>query len=193
MKKMFRKTVLAATLLSTLMFAACSDDDNDRALKLADLTGSYAGTFDFTPSSSEINRDPKPETNIAIELKVENGKVVIPEFPASTLIKALVGEESAGGLISMLGAISYEAAMGTPTADATVLTAKLTTPVLRLDVGGALIVLITIESPDALRYEKSGALTFTLKTTQCQLGEGESAGTPFPLVNELKFKVTKTK
>jgi len=193
MKKMFRKTVLAATLLSTLLFAACSDDDDPQTLMLADLTGSYAGTFDFTPSPSDLNPAPKPEKGIAIELKIENGKVVIPEFPASTLIKALVGEEAGAGLGAMLGAISYEATIGTPTADNTVLTAKLTTPVLRLDVGGVLIVLISIASPDALRYEKNGALTFTLKTTQCQLGEGETAGEPFQLENELKFKVTKKK
>ncbi len=188
MKKMFRKTVLAATLLSTLMFAACSDDDDNRALKLADLTGSYAGTFDFTPSPSKINGDPKPETNIAIELKVENGKVVIPQFPATTLIKALLGDAGAE-IAAGLKPIAYEAVIGTPTADAAVLTAKLATPQLRIDIDGLPPILITIESPDMLRYDKSGALTFTLKTTQCQMGDGA----PFDLVNELKFKVTKKK
>ncbi|MCM1301099.1 MAG: DUF4840 domain-containing protein [Alistipes senegalensis] len=191
MKEIIRKTVLAAALLSTLTFAACSDDDDAQTLTLADLTGSYAGTFDFMPSPSDLNPDPKPEQGVAVDLKVEDGKVVIPEFPAATLIKALVGEESAAGLVSMLGAISYEAAIGTPAADDAALTAKLTTPVLRLDVGGVLVVLIAIESPDDLRYTKNGTLTFTLKTTQCQLGEGEEAGAPFGLVNELKFTVAK--
>ena len=187
---MFRKTVLAATLLSTLTFAACSDDDNNnQTLTTADLTGSYAGTFDFTPSPSDLNPAPKPETEIAIELKVENGKVIIPEFPATTLIKALLGDEAGGSLGALLGSIAYEATIGTPTANDTELTARLTTPVLRIDLGEELTVLITIESPDALRYEKSGALTFTLKTTQCQMGDGA----PFDLVNELKFKVTKKK
>ncbi len=189
MKKMFRKTVLAATLLSTLLFAACSDDDDDRALTLADLTGSYSGTFDFTPSPSDLNPAPKPETNVAIELKIENGKVVIPEFPASTLIKALVGEEQAGGLISMLGAISYEATIGTPTADNIALTAPLTTPALSIILrSGEELAKIQIESPNALRYEKSGALTFTLKTTELQMSSAER---PVPLVNELKFTVAK--
>ncbi len=191
MKKMFRKTVLAATLLSTLLFAACSDDDDDRALTLADLTGSYSGTFDFTPSPSNLNPAPKPETNVAIELKVENGKVVIPNFPATTLIRALLGEEMAGSVEAMLGTIAYEATIGTPTADNTAFTAPLTTPVLSIILrSGEELAKIQIESPNALRYEKSGALTFTLKTTQLQMS---GAATPVPLVNELKFKVTKKK
>lgn len=193
MKKIFKKTLVAATLLSTAFFAACSDDNEAPALTLADLTGAYAGTFDFAPSPSDLNPDPKPEQGIAIELNVENGKVVFPVFPAGTIIEALVGEEGAEELVAMLGTISYEAPIGTPTADAELLTATLMTPVLRLDVGGVLIVSITIESPDELRYDKSGVLVFTLKTTQCQLGEGDRAGTPFDLVNELKFTVSKKK
>lgn len=194
MKKIFKKTLVAATLLSTAFFAACSDDNEASCLTLADLTGAYAGTFDFAPSPSDLNPDPKPEKGIAIELNVENGKVVFPVFPAGTIIEALVGEEGAEELVAMLGTISYEAPIGTPSAaDAELLTATLTTPVLRLDVGGVLIVSITIESPDELRYDKSGVLAFTLKTTQCQLGEGDGAGTPFDLVNELKFTVSKKK
>lgn len=191
MKNLFSKMLVAATLLSGAFFAACSDDDDNAALRLADLTGAYAGTFDFTPSPSDLNSEPKPESGIAIELNVENGKVVIPEFPATTLIKALLGEETGAGIAAMLNPIAYEAAIGTPTADETVLTANLTTPVLRIDIDGLFPVLITIESPDDLRYEKNGALTFTLKTTKCQLGEGDGAGEPFDLVNELKFTVTK--
>ncbi len=191
MKNFFSKMFVAAMLLSCACFAACSDDDDNQTLQLSDLTGSYAGTFDFTPSPSDINPDPKPENDIAIELKVENGKVVIPEFPATTLINALLGEEAGAGIAAMLKPITYEAPIGTPTADTDRLTAKLTTPMLRIDIEGVFPVLITVESPDELRYDKSGALTFTLKTTKCQLGEGESAGTPFDLVNELKFTVAK--
>lgn len=190
-KKFFGTTLFAAALLASALLTACSDDDDAAVLTLADLTGSYAGTFDFTPSPSDLNPEPVPETGVAVELQVENGRVVFPEFPAATLVKALVGEEGAAGLVPMLGTISYEAAIGAPTADAAVLTAELDTPVLRLDVGGVLVVLITIESPDELRYTKEGTLTFTLKTTLCQLGEGESAGSPFDLVNELKFTVAK--
>lgn len=191
MKNLFSKMCVAAMVLSSAFFAACSDDDDNAALQLADLTGSYVGTFDFTPSPSDINPEPKPESGIAIDLKVENGKVVIPEFPATTLIKALLGEEAGAGIAAMLNPIAYEATIGTPTADGAVLTANLTTPVLRIDIDGLFPVLITIESPDDLRYEKSGTLTFTLKTTRCQLGEGEGAGEPFELVNELKFTVAK--
>lgn len=190
-KKFFGTTLFAAALLASALLTACSDDDDAAALTLADLTGSYAGTFDFAPSPSDLNPEPAPEQGVAVELQVENGRVIFPEFPAATLVKALVGEEGAAGLVPMLGTISYEATISTPTADAAVLTAALDTPVLRLDVGGVLVVLITIESPDELRYTKEGTLTFTLKTTQCQLGEGESAGSPFDLVNELKFTVAK--
>lgn len=192
MKKLFGTTLFAAALLASALFTACNDDDDAAALTAADLTGTYAGTFDFTPSPSDLNPEPAPETGVAVELKVENGKVVFPEFPAATLVKALVGEEGAAGLVPMLGTISYEATIDTQAADADALVATLDTPVLRLNIGsGALVVLITIESPDELRYTKEGTLTFTLKTTQCQLGEGDTAGSPFDLVNELKFTVAK--
>lgn len=193
MKKIFSKTLVAAALLSGLFFAACGDSSDNKPLKLTDLNGAYAGTFDFVPSPSEINPDPKPEKAIAIELKVENGKVIIPEFPATTLIKALLGEDAGAGIGEMLGSIAYEAVIGNPTLHDTVLTAKLTAPVLRIDIDGLFPVLIAIESPDELWYDKSGVLAFTLKTTHCQLGEGDGAGTPFDLVNELKFTVLKKK
>lgn len=191
MKNVFSKTIVVAMLLSTTFFAACSDDDDNTTLQLADLTGSYAGTFDFTPSPSDLNPDPKPEKGVAIELKVENDKVIFPEFPAKTLVEALLGKENAAELVAMLGKISYEAPIGTPTADTDRLTAQLTTPVLCINLAGVFDVLITIESPEALRYDKNGALTFTLKTTQCQLATPEGAGAPFDLVNELKFTVAK--
>lgn len=193
MKRFFGMTLLAATLLSAALFTACDDDEKApaKALSLDDLTGSYVGTFDFTPSPSDLNPDPAPENGVAVALKVENGEVIFPEFPAQTLVKTLVGEEGAAGLIPMLGTITYSAAIAAPTSDSETLRAKLSTPVLRLDVGGVLVVLITIESPDELRYAKDGTLTFTLKTTHCQLGEGEAAGAPFDLENELRFTVSK--
>lgn len=192
MKRFFRPALLAATLLSGALFTACGNDDTPAAtLTLADLTGTYEGTFDFTPAPSDLNPDPAPENGIAVELQVEEGQVIFPEFPAPTLVKALVGEEGAASLIPLLGTISYTATIDTPTADASALTAELSTPVLRLDIGGALVVLISIEAPGELRYAKDGTLTFTLKTTRCQLGEDESAGTPFELVNELRFAVSK--
>lgn len=191
-EKLLRKALFAALLCSAAFVAACSDDEKPAApLTLADLEGSYVGTFDFTPAPSDLNPAPVPERGVAVDLRVENGEVLFPEFPAATLVKALVGEEGAAGLLPMLGKITYAAPIGTPTADSETLTAALTTPVLRLDVGGVLVVLITIEAPDTLRYTGEGVLTFALRTTQCQLGEGASAGAPFDLVNELRFTVRK--
>lgn len=192
LKRLFGTALLAALLLPAAFMTACSDDETpaDR-LTLADLAGNYTGTFDFTPSPSDLNPDPAPENGLAVTLQVENGKVVFPDFPAATIVKALLGEEGAAGLIPMLGTISYTATIENPTADAKQLTAPLAAPVLRIDVGGVLVVLITIEAPDTLRYTKQGTLTFTLRTTQCQLGEGDAAGEPFALVNELRFTVKK--
>ena len=81
MKKLFGTTLFAAALLASALFTACNDDDDAAALTAADLTGTYAGTFDFTPSPSDLNPEPAPETGVAVELKVEHGKVVFPELP----------------------------------------------------------------------------------------------------------------
>lgn len=153
--------------------------------------GEYAGTFDFTPSPSSLNPSPEAQNGVEVSLRVEDGRIVIPRFPASTLVTALLGEEQAAQLLTMLGDISYEVEIGTPTADDTQLSAALTAPQLRIDLAGVLVVLIDIEAPAKMTFTRSGTLAFTLRTTRCQLGEGASAGEPFELVNELKFKLTR--
>lgn len=160
-------------------------------LSLSDMTGEYAGTFDFTPSPSSLNPSPEAQNGVEVSLRVEDGRIVIPRFPASTLVTALLGEEQAAQLLTMLGDISYEVEIGTPTADDTQLSAALTAPQLRIDLAGVLVVLIDIEAPAKMTFTRSGTLAFTLRTTRCQLGEGASAGEPFELVNELKFKLTR--
>lgn len=160
-------------------------------LSLSDMAGEYAGTFDFTPSPSSLNPSPEAQNGVEVSLRVEDGRIVIPRFPASTLVTALLGEEQAAQLLTMLGDISYEVEIGTPTADDTQLSAALTAPQLRIDLAGVLVVLIDIEAPAKMTFTRSGTLAFTLRTTRCQLGEGASAGEPFELVNELKFKLTR--
>lgn len=195
MKHLCRITAAALCLLAAALFTACSSDDDKKGastpLTLADMAGEYAGTFDFTPSPSSINPSPEAQNDVAVTLRVEEGRIVIPRFPASTLVTTLLGEEQAEPLLPLLGDITYEVEIGTPTADATKLSAALTTPTLRIDLGGILVVLIDIEAPGEMTCTRSGALTFTLKTTRCQLGEGASAGEPFELVNELKFELTR--
>ena len=190
--KSFKIAALAAACATGLFFCACNDDnDTKKPLTIADLNGSYTGTFDFTPSPSDINPDPSVEKGIPVTFEVKNGSVFFPEFPAATLIKALVGEEAGEQLAATIGKITYEAPIVDAESDQRQLAAKLETPKLRIDVGGALVVLISIDSPGRLTYTNEGALRFTLRTTECQLGEGEAAGDPFDLVNELVFDVTK--
>lgn len=190
---------LAAVALAclTLASAACSDDDDNNtpapdkqgeALTLQDVAGSYAGTFDFTAEPSELNPNPEPQTGIAVSLEVtEKGTLHFAEFPAATLVEALLGD-AASGVIAMLGTVTYDAAIGTPTADASKLTAALTTPDLVLSLmAGALKVQIAIEAPEQLSYTKEGKLAFTLKTLRCTLGDGD----PMDLVNTLTFTVQK--
>lgn len=190
---------LAAVALAclTLASAACSDDDDNNtpapdkqgeALTLQDVAGSYAGTFDFTAEPSELNPKPEPQADIAVSLEVnEKGTLHFAEFPAATLVKALLGE-SASGVIAMLGTVTYDATIGTPTADASKLTAALTTPDLVISLmAGALKVQIAIEAPEQLSYTKEGNLVFTLKTLRCTLGDGA----PMDLVNTLTFTVQK--
>lgn len=161
---------LAAVALAclTLASAACSDDDDNNtpapdkqgeALTLQDVAGSYAGTFDFTAEPSELNPKPEPQTDIAVSLEVnEKGTLHFAEFPAATLVEALLGD-AASGVIAMLGTVTYDAAIGTPTADASKLTAALTTPDLELSLmAGALKVQIAIEAPEQLSYTKGGAI-----------------------------------
>lgn len=190
---------LAAVALAclTLVSTACSDDDDnntpapdkqEEALTLQDAVGSYTGTFDFTAEPSELNPNPEPQTGIAVSLEVtEEGTLHFAEFPAATLVKTLLGD-SASGVIAMLGTVTYDTTIGTPTADASKLTAALTTPDLVISLmAGALKVQIAIEAPEQLSYTKEGNLTFTLKTIRFSLGDG----TPTDLVNTLKFTVQK--
>lgn len=192
MKRLLRRSLVATTLFSALLFSACEKSGDDpQPLALSDLSGSYSGTFDFTPSPSDINPSPVPERGVAVSLRVDDGRIVFPEFPAATLVKALLGEEGAAGLIPMLGTIAYEAEILPTASDAATLRATLSTPVLRLDLAGVLVVLILVDAPDALHYAADGSLRFTLRTVQCQLGEGEMAGEPFALENTLVFDVAK--
>lgn len=194
MKHLCRLTATALCLLATALFTACGNSNKKESptpLSLSDMAGEYAGTFDFTPSPSSLNPSPEAQNGVEVSLRVEDGRIVIPRYPASTLVTALLGEEQAAQLLTMLGDISYEVEIGTPTADDTQLSAALTAPQLRIDLAGVLVVLIDIEAPAKMTFTRSGTLAFTLRTTRCQLGEGASAGEPFELVNELKFKLTR--
>ena len=194
MKHLCRLTATALCLLATALFTACGNSNKKESptpLSLSDMAGEYAGTFDFTPSPSSLNPSPEAQNGVEVSLRVEDGRIVIPRFPASTLVTALLGEEQAAQLLTMLGDISYEVEIGTPTADDTQLSAALTAPQLRIDLAGVLVVLIDIEAPAKMTFTRSGTLAFTLRTTRCQLGEGASAGEPFELVNELKFRLTR--
>ena len=195
MKKFTNSLAAVALACLALVATACDKDDNDddkgTALTLQEMVGAYSGTFDFTPSPSSINPDPQPETGIAVSFEVtDQGSVHFPEFPAATLVKALLGEEGASSLLPLLGTISYDVTIGAPTADDSKLSAALTTPQLRISIP-SMPVLITIEATDQLTYTKAGEIKFTLKTVKCQLGEGESAGEPFDLVNTLEFTAKK--
>ena len=195
MKKFTNSLAAVALACLALVSTACDKDDNDddkgSALTLQEMVGTYSGTFDFTPSSSDINPDPQPETGIDVSFEVtDQGTVHFPEFPAATLVKALLGDQAASALIPMLGTITYDVTIGTPTADDSKLSAALTTPQLKISIP-SMPVLITIEAPEQLVYASDGSVQFTLKTTKCQLGEGESAGEPFDLVNELEFTAQK--
>lgn len=195
MQNFKNKLAAAALACLTLASVACDNDDKEnpgQQLSLGELTGSYTGTFDFLASPSDLNPDPQPQTGIAVTFEVtDEGTVHFPEFPAAELVKALIGEEEAATLLPLLGTISYDATIGTPTADESQLTAALTTPQLRIDLSGIMVVLITIDSPEPLSYTKEGAIRFTFKTTKCQLGEGEEAGEPFDLINTLEFTAKK--
>lgn len=194
MKHLCRLTATALCLLATALFTACGNSNKKESptpLSLSDMAGEYAGTFDFTPSPSSLNPSPEAQNGVEVSLRVEDGRIVIPRFPASTLVTALLGEEQAAQLLTMLGDISYEVEIGTPTADDTQLSAALTAPQLRIDLAGVLVVLIDIEAPAKMTFTRSGTLAFTLRTTRCQLGEDASAGELFELVNELKFKLTR--
>ena len=196
-RKITNTLAAAALACLTLVSTACSDDDDNNtpapdkqgeALTLQDAVGSYTGTFDFTAEPSELNPNPEPQTGIAVSLEVtEEGTLHFAEFPAAELVKTLLGD-SASGVIAMLGTVSYDATIGTPTADASKLTAALTTPDLVISLmAGALKVQIAIEAPEQLSYTKEGNLTFTLKTIRFSLVDG----TPTDLVNTLKFTVQK--
>ena len=188
---------LAALMLTiaALGSAACDKDDDKKPegplLTLQDMAGTYAGTFDFEPAPSSLNQDPQPETGIPVDFEIsESGVIHFAEFPAAPLVRALLGE-SADALIAMLGSIEYDPAAENPKADSKELSAALSTPVLRIQIGEMLVVLLTVEAPERLSYKESGEIAFTLKTVQCQLGEGETAGEPFELVNVLKFSAQK--
>ena len=188
---------LAAVALACLAFASVSCDKDDDDEKSSDLTiqemvGDYTGTFDFIPSPSSINPDPQPESDLNVSFEVtDQGTIHFAAFPAASLVKSLLGEQGSAALIPMLGTITYDAEIETLSANASQLSATLTTPQLRIDIPDVMVVLITIVSPGQLTYTKAGEIKFTLKTVKYQLGEGETAGKPSDLVNELEFTAKK--
>lgn len=195
MKHLYRLTATALCLLAAALFTACSNDDNDTKEPAADLTlpeieGQYEGTFDFIPTPSSINPSPEAQNDIAISLRVEDGRIVIPQFPAAQLVTALMGEERAEQLLPLLGTISYELGIGTPTANETQLSAALTAPELRIDMLGIISVVIDIEAPGQMTCTRSGALAFTLKTTHVQM-DATGGSEPVEMINELKFELTR--
>ncbi len=173
----------------TLALVACDKDDDtktDPDLTLQQMVGNYSGSFDFKASPSDLNPNPQPQTDIPVSFEVtDQATIHFPEFPIEAILKALVGESAAETLLEQIGTISYDANMIDVSANASRLSASLTTPVLRINIG--LEVVITIESPQELSFTKEGLLEFTLKTTQYQMGSFE----PASLVNELIFTARK--
>ena len=157
MKQLFKSAILLAML--ALSFTACKDSDNTPALTMADVQGEYVGTFDFVGEPSDINPDGVSKDGVAISLKVENGKITLPAFPATTLVEALLGEEGAADIIPMLGVVSYEATIGQAAASGEAFSAPLTTGRLDIPVGpeGMTIMTVQIDITAPVDYDLRGS------------------------------------
>ena len=79
MKHLCRLTATALCLLATALFTACGNSNKKESptpLSLSDMTGEYAGTFDFTPSPSSLNPSPEAQNGVEVSLRVEDGRIV---------------------------------------------------------------------------------------------------------------------
>lgn len=132
------------------------------------MAGQYAGTFNFIPtsfSSGNLNENSRPEIGLAVSFEVTpDGVLHFPNFPIEPLVEAILGEEASEEVLAQIGTISYDANLVRISSDGTLLSASLTTPVLRINIGTEAV--ITIESPKPLTFSKQGMLQFSLKAVK---------------------------
>ena len=165
------RLAVSVLTLFTLASAACDkneDSEPELELSLQGMAGQYAGTFNFIPtsfSSGNLNENSRPEIGLAVSFEVTpDGVLHFPNFPIEPLVEAILGEEASEEVLAQIGTISYDANLVRISSDGTPLSASLTTPVLRINIGTEAV--ITIESPKPLTFSKQGMLQFSLKAVK---------------------------
>lgn len=116
MKKvgLFNRFVLFAMALSVITsFTACSSDDDDSNIpvySLTDVEGTYSGTMlteTYSVQPHEDAEEGEKPTGAEVIAEVKDNQIMIKQLPVDDLIKSIVGEEAAEGIIANLDEINY--------------------------------------------------------------------------------------
>lgn len=184
MKKISYVIVIACAL--TALFS-CKKDNNAKT-SLADVQGSYSGTVKMSltqaPASNLTNDGQK------VEAIVKNNKIVIDSLPLIDIIKAVVGPESAPGIVALVGKVGYEIdytpAFGIDQKEIS-MTLKAKPILLTIPPGSEVSVAVTAEKSGVYKYAGK-TLTYAIHLESVTVG-GNLLPTFKPM--DLTFSMTK--
>lgn len=104
--------MLVMALGLSVATTSCGDDDSAPEVQSAkDVEGNYAGKMLVTsipPVAPEAREAAESPVGVDVTAKVEATDVVFAKFPIAELIKLIVGEDLAPGIIEAVGDVTYK-------------------------------------------------------------------------------------
>lgn len=101
--------MLVMALGLSVAMTSCGDDDSAPEVQSAkDVEGNYAGKMLATPIQPEQQNAAESPVGVDVTAKVEATDVVFAKFPIAELIKLIVGEDLAPGIIEAVGDVTYK-------------------------------------------------------------------------------------
>lgn len=190
--------MLVMALGLSVAMTSCGDDDSAPEVQSAkDVEGNYTGKMLATPIQPEQQNAAESPVGVDVTAKVEATDVVFAKFPIAELIKLIVGEDLAPGIIEAVGDVTYKLPY----------TAKLSKDYATIDLTFAPVpleleialppvvaptegeeapktkVTVTISAEDAGVFTYEGkTLKFNMNIEKVMLGEAE-----FPMPAQLKL------
>lgn len=101
--------MLVMALGLSVAMTSCGDDDSAPEVQSAkDVEGNYTGKMLATPIQPEQQNAAESPVGVDVTAKVEATDVVFAKFPIAELIKLIVGEDLAPGIIEAVGDVTYK-------------------------------------------------------------------------------------